>query len=228
MVAIKSDPRTTRFGSAVSRRSALRGLGGASLAALAMAVPGRVGASGGDRVAKALVAPVSSDDPVAVIEAYVTAVNAGDLKSILDLYDDKAVHIFLPTADGSAGVCLGKDQFQMWYEQSLANGDQLTLEDGTLAVDGNQAAFVSRITSEPWTKLGLDALEAHAEMVLTDGRIMTHVVVLTPESVRQLQAARDRATDVSTGSGSNPLMSMSQTGDAWSAPPSQVRPGQPY
>ena len=83
----------------------------------------------------------------------------------------------------------------MWYEQSLANSDRLAIEDGTLAVDGNQAAFVTRITSEPWTKLGLEALEAHAEMVLIDGRIMTHVVVLTPESVRQLQAARGAITN---------------------------------
>ena len=228
MVAIKGDPRTKRFVSAISRRTALRGLGGAGLATLAMAVPGRVGASDGDRLANGLFAPVSSDDPAALIEAYVTAVNVGDLEAILDLYDDKAVHIFLPTADGSAGVCLGKDQFRMWYEQSLSNGDQIALEDDSLAVDGNQAAFVAHITSEPWTKLGLDALEAHTEMVVTDGRIMTHVVVLTPESVRRLQAARDSAMDTTIGSKSNPLMTMSQSGDAWAAPPLQERPGQPY
>ena len=31
----------------------------------------------------------------------------------------------------------------MWYEQSLANDDRVELEDGTLAVDGNQATFLS-------------------------------------------------------------------------------------
>jgi hypothetical protein len=78
----------------------------------------------------------------------------------------------------------------MWYEQSLANGDRVELEDGSLAVDGNQATFLARITSEPWRELGLEALEAHSEVVVVDGRIMTHAVLLTPESVRQLQAAR--------------------------------------
>jgi ketosteroid isomerase-like protein len=191
MEAIKDDLRTKMFGSAVSRRAALRGLGGVGAAtALAVAMPGRVGASNGNGIECALFAPLASDDPAALIEDYVAAVNAGDLDGILELYADEAVHIFLPTPDGSAGVCRGKDQFRMWYEQSVANGDRLEIEDGTLAVDGNQAAFVTRITSEPWTKLGLEALEAHAEMVLIDGRIMTHVVVLTPESVRQLQAAR--------------------------------------
>ncbi len=191
MDTITGDHRTTTVTPCVSRRTALRGLGGGGLAAaLAFGAPIRTDASSDDRIARALFGPVASDDPGAVIDSYIAAVNAGDLEAILDLYADEAVHIFLPTADGSAGVCLGKDQFRMWYEQSLANGDRLELEDGTVAVDGNQAAFVTRITSEPWTKLGLDALEAYTEMVLIDGRIMTHVVVLTPESVRQLQTAR--------------------------------------
>jgi hypothetical protein len=125
-----------------------------------------------------------------VVEAYIAAANAGDLEAILDLYDDDAFHIALPSPDGSAGVCVGKEQFTMWYEQSLANGERVELEDGSLAVDGNQTSFVTRITSEPWSKLGLDALAAQSEMVVIDGRIATHVVLLTPESVRQLQAAR--------------------------------------
>ena len=175
---------------AVSRRTALRGLGGTGVAiALAVAAPIRAAADDGDRIAHALFG-ATSGDPVAVIAAYVTAVNAGDLEAILALYADKAVHIFLPTPDGSAGVCLGKAQFTMWYEQSLANRDRVEVEDGTLAVDGNQATFLTSISSEPWRKLGLEALQAKADLVVIDGRIMTHLVTLTPESVRKLQAAR--------------------------------------
>jgi SnoaL-like domain len=228
MDAINGELRTTMFGSAVSRRAALRGLGGAGLAALAIGIPTRAGASDGDRIANALFGPSSGDDPAAVIEDYLAAVNAGDLEGILDLYADDAVHIFLPTADGSAGVCLGKDQFRMWYEQSLANGDRIAVPDGTLAVDGNQAAYVTRISSDPWTKLGLDALEAHTDMVLIDGRIMTHVVVLTPESVRQLQAARGSVTDPTMDRIANPLMTVPQTREPWAAPPMQERFGKPY
>ena len=185
------DLRTPVRTNCVSRRAALRGLGGGSLAAaLAFGAPIRTGASSEDRIAKALFGAVSNDDPAAVIAAYLAAVNAGDLEGILDLYADDAVHIFLPTADGSAGVCHGKAQFTMWYEQSLANGDRVALEDGSLAIDGNQASFVTQITSAPWSKLGLAALAAQADLVVIDGRIMTHVVTLTPESVRTLQAAR--------------------------------------
>jgi hypothetical protein len=191
MNAINDDLRTTVVGSAISRRAALLGLGGAGLAAaLTVGTAGRIGAHGDHQMITAQFAPTSGDDPASVIEAYIAAANAGDLEAILALYDDDAFHIALPSPDGSAGVCVGKEQFTMWYEQSLANGERVELEDGSLAVDGNQASFITRITSEPWSKLGLEALEAHSEVVVIDGRIMTHVVLLTPESVRQLQAAR--------------------------------------
>jgi len=78
----------------------------------------------------------------------------------------------------------------MWYEQSVANGDRVEVEDGTLAIDGNQATYVVHIASDPWRKLGLETLEANSEFVVIDGRIMTHVVMLTPESVRELLSAR--------------------------------------
>jgi hypothetical protein len=178
----------------VSRRTALRGLGGAGLAtALAVGIGGQVSAQHNHPITTVQFAPTSGDDPASVIEAYIAAANGGDLEEILALYDDDAFHIHLPSADGSPGVCVGKEQFRMWYEQSLAHGERVTLEEGTLAVDGNQASFVVRLTSEPWSKLGLEALEAQSEMVVIDGRIATHVVLLTPDSVRQLQAARNAA-----------------------------------
>jgi len=201
MTAINDDLRTTTLATCVSRRTALRGLGGGGLAAaLAFAAPIRAGASSEDRIANALFGAAASDDPAPVIEAYLAAANAGDLAAILDLYADDAVHIFLPTADGSAGVCLGKAQFTMWYEQSLANGDRVELEDDTLAVDGNQATYLTQISSEPWRKVGLETLEAKADLVVIDGRIMTHLVTLTPDSVRKLQAARGTISDLTMSS----------------------------
>jgi hypothetical protein len=179
------------FTNSVSRRTALRGLGAAGLAtALTVGTTSRISAHGDHPMTAARFAASSDADPAAVIDAYIAAANGGDLEEILALYADDAFHIHLPSADGSAGVCVGKDQFRMWYEMSLANGERVALEEGTVAVDGNQATFVVSITSEPWSKLGLAALEAHSEVVVIDGRIATHVVLLTPESVRQLGAAR--------------------------------------
>ena len=196
----------------VSRRTALRGLGGAGLAtALAWGTTGRINAHGDHQMTTVQFAPSSDADPAAVIDAYLAAANGGDLDAILDLYADDAVHFFLPTPDGSAGVCLGKANFRMWYEQSLANGDRVTLEDGTLAVDGNQATFLSQISSEPWRKLGVESLEAKTDLVVIDGRIVTHLVTLTPESVRTLQAARGTTADLTMGSAS-PLLPSERRG----------------
>jgi hypothetical protein len=177
----------------VSRRTALRGLGGAGIATALAVTASRVSAHTGHTTTTTRFAASSDADPAAVIEAYIAAANSGDLEDILALYADDAFHIHLPSADGSPGVCVGKDQFRMWYEMSLAHDERVALKEGTLAVDGNQASFVVRLTSEPWSKLGLEALEAQSEMVVIDGRIATHVVLMTPESVRQLQAARDAA-----------------------------------
>ena len=105
------------------------------------------------------------------------------------------MEISLPTPDGSGGVCLGKANFRMWYEQSLANGDRVELEDGTLAIDGNQATFLAQISSAPWRTLGLESLEAKTDLVVIDGRIATHLVTLTPDSVRTLRAARGATSD---------------------------------
>lgn len=134
-------------------------------------------------------------DPAAIIAAYVAAVNAGDLEGILALHDDDAVHIALPSADGSAGICRGKGEFRMWYEQSVAANDRVEVIDDSLAVDGNQATFTARVASDPWRELGLETLEAKTDIVVIDGRIMTHLMTLTPESVRQLVAARDASAN---------------------------------
>ena len=136
------------------------------------------------------VRPVQDDAPSAVIAAYAAAVNAGDLDGILALYADDAVHVALPTPDGSAGVCVGKEQFRLFYEQAVANGERLEVVDGTVAVAGDRATFVARLASGPWQELGIEALEANVEAVVADGRIATHVVMLTPASVRELLAAR--------------------------------------
>ena len=186
--------RTSRPG-AVSRRVALRGLGGAGLAAaLGVDALGHAVANGGDRPATAMLGSnprtAPAGDPAAVVAAYAAAVNAGDLAGILALYADDAVHVALPTADGSAGVCVGKAQFGMWYDQAVADAHRVEVVDGTLAVDGDRATFAVRIASDPWRALGIEALEANAEAVVVDGRITTHVEMLTPGSVRRLLSAR--------------------------------------
>ena len=134
--------------------------------------------------------PIAADDQAAVVAAYVAAVNAGDLEGILALYADDAVHVALPTADGSAGVCVGKEQFRRSYEQAVANGERLEVAGGTLAGAGDRATFVARLASGPWRELGIEALEANVEAVVEGGRIATHVVMLTPASVRELLAVQ--------------------------------------
>ena len=129
-------------------------------------------------------------DPASAVETYAEALSAGDLEGILAQYADDGIHINLPTPDGTAGVCLGKDQFRMWYEQAVADGAQVEVVEGTLAVGGDRATYVARLASDHWRELGIESLEANAEEVVVDGRIAPHIEMLNPDSVRGLLSAR--------------------------------------
>ncbi len=144
------------------------------------------------------VQPVQRYDTAAVVQAYVAAVNAGDLEWILAMYATDAVHVALPAAEGS-GVCLGKEQVRLFYEQGVANGDHIEVVDGTLEAVGDRVTFLARLSSDPWRKLGLEALEANVEAVVTDGRFTTHVVMLTPGSAWTLLTALGTIPAPSTG-----------------------------
>lgn len=187
MTTTHADTCSRMLTNVVSRRIALRGIGGTGLAAAVgfAAVRAIPGFGSANRVSAA-----EGADPAAIIAAYVAAANAHNLDSILSFYTDDAAHVFLPTPDGSAGVCLGKDQFRMWYEQSIKDGDQIEVVADSLKVEGDRATFAVRIASSPWKELGLEALEATEEAVIADGQITSHVVMLTPDSVRKLLVAR--------------------------------------
>jgi ketosteroid isomerase-like protein len=133
----------------------------------------------------------TGDDPAAVVDAYAAAVNAGDLDAILALYADDAIHMRLPTPDGTAGICRGTEQFGMMYEQDLANGYRIEVEEGTIAVAGDRVTFSARLSSEPWREQGLETLAVDSEIVLVDGKIASHVEMLSPEAARELLTALD-------------------------------------
>ena len=86
MTAINDELCTTTLTTGLSRRTALRGLGGAGLAtALALGTAGRLSAHTGHAMPPARLALSSEADPAAVVEAYIAAANAGDLEAILAL-----------------------------------------------------------------------------------------------------------------------------------------------
>ena len=67
MHATHGNLQTTARERRVSRRVAVRGLGGVGIAMLVAATPGLTRANGGDQIQNALFAPSSSDDPAAVL-----------------------------------------------------------------------------------------------------------------------------------------------------------------
>ena len=144
------------------------------------------------------VRPARVPDPAAVVAAYAAALNAGDLGRVLAFYADGAVHAALPAVEGS-GVCLGKAQFRMYYEQAVAHRDRIEVVAGSLAVDGDRVTFAARLASDPWRALGLEHLEAEVEAVVEGGRFVSHIAVLTPGSMRELLTAQGAILTALTG-----------------------------
>lgn len=181
-------PGAIALGSLLSRRAALQGLGGAGLALGALAAAARFAPS-------AAADHTSAPRPNEMVAAYVAAVNARDLDAILALYAEDAIHVALPTADGSGGVCRGRADYTIWYERALEDGIRIEVVPGSVAVDGPRATFALRTATASWTALGLGPLAGTAEIAVADGAIRTHVVMLAPEAVRQLLAAQGVAPE---------------------------------
>ena len=185
---LTTDRISTEIDSRVTRRAVMRGLGGAGLAMAGLALAGR----SAERVsADHAEPPMGTED---VITAYLYAMNAHDLEGILRLYAEDVLLVALPTPDGSAGISQGKEQCRLWYERSIASGDQIELIGRSLQIRDERATFTVMMTSTPWIELGIEQLEATVEAVVVDGLMQTHIVMLSPGGVRVLLAAQGVTT----------------------------------
>src|SRR5207244_5778903 len=61
----------------------------------------------------------SGTDPLSVANAYLAAVNAGDLNAVLATFADDGVETDLTPAPGDKGVVRGKDQLRASYTEFL-------------------------------------------------------------------------------------------------------------
>jgi steroid delta-isomerase len=79
--------------------------------------------------------------PHAVVQAYMDALNAGDLEAIVALYADDAT---VEDPVGSAPVA-GREAIRAFYARSLATPLQVRLE-GPVRVAGRECAFAFAVT----------------------------------------------------------------------------------
>jgi hypothetical protein len=169
-----------------SRRAALRRLGSGGIAALLVSRH----LAPLDSLATPDLAANAGTDPAAIVEQYLTATNAHDINAVLALYAEDAAHVVMPPPPGHpTGVYVGREQISTFYEPTATTHDHLEVVAGTLQVRGNTVTYVKRVASDPWRKLGIDALDLNIYAVVAQGQFVTYIAMMTPQSVVRLFGA---------------------------------------
>jgi hypothetical protein len=138
-------------------------------------------------VAYPLVAAAQPADPLAVVTAFNTALNAHDGATALALLADDAV---VKTPSGT--VYTGKQQIGAYVQGLFAQHYQAQVDSQRIQVMGNMVTSPGKVWLDDWRTLGIAPLDSIAEAIVQGGKIISLSAVLTPESAAKLQAAQDR------------------------------------
>jgi ketosteroid isomerase-like protein len=127
-------------------------------------------------------------DPMPVINAWLEALNAGDIDGALSyLADDAVVTIVPPPEPGTSGVFTGKEEIRGWYEGIVEEHGVTTLSD--CQVDGETVTCVNIYTGDSFTSMGIDSAVAEWVAVVRDGKLQSYSWTMSEESLAALMAA---------------------------------------
>jgi ketosteroid isomerase-like protein len=126
-------------------------------------------------------------DPMSIVNAWVAALNAGDIDGALSFVADGAVVTIVPPQPGTSGVFTGKEEIRGWYETIVGEHGMTTLSD--CQVDGETVTCVNTYAADSITAMGLDSLVADWVAVVRDGKLQSYSWTITEESLAELMAA---------------------------------------
>jgi hypothetical protein len=126
-------------------------------------------------------------DPMSVIDAWVAALNAGDIDGALSYLADDAVVTIVPPAPGTSGVFAGKGEVRGWYEGIVGEHGVTTLSD--CQADGETVTCVNTYTGDSFTSMGIDSVVGEWVAVVRDGKLQSYSWTMSEESLAALMAA---------------------------------------
>ena len=126
-------------------------------------------------------------DPMSIVNAWLAALNAGDIDGALSYVADDAVVTIVPLQPGTSGVFTGKEEIRGWYRTIVGEHGVTTLSD--CHVDGETVTCVNTYAADSITAMGLDSLVAEWVAVLRDGKFQSYSWTITEESLAELMAA---------------------------------------
>jgi hypothetical protein len=141
-------------------------------------------------------------DAMSVINAWLEALNAGDIDAALSYLADDAVVQIVPAAPGTSGVFSGKGEIRGWYETLLAQHGEGTLSD--CQVDGENVTCVNTYAEDSLRSLGLDSIVGPWVAVVREGKLQSYTFAMSDESLAAMMAAMTPAAMPETGGSAFP------------------------
>ncbi|MGD8465436.1 MAG: nuclear transport factor 2 family protein [Anaerolineae bacterium] len=130
-------------------------------------------------------------DPLAIVNSWLEALNAGDVDAALSyLADDAQI-----TSDQ---VYTGKEEIRGWYEAQVEANGASTLSD--CQVDGETVTCISSYTDDGLQAMGVDFLEGELVLVVRDGKIQSYTFAMSPESLAKLPPPPEILAETGGGS----------------------------
>ena len=135
-----------------------------------------------------VVMPVTAaDDPLSVINALDTTLNAQNIDGALALVADDAV-VRSPPQPGATGVYEGKAAVQTYLAGIVAQHIHFDLAAPRQVV-GERVTWLNNTSIDPWRTLGIAPLQGQGDATVRGGKIASLTITLTPESMAKLQRA---------------------------------------
>jgi hypothetical protein len=142
-------------------------------------------------------------DPMPIINAWVEALNAGDIDVALSYLADDAVVQIVPPAPGTSGVFTGKGEIRGWYETIVEQNGVTTLSD--CQVDGETVTCVNTYAEDSFRSMGIDFIVGEWVVVVRDGKFQSYTFTMTEESLAAIMAAMPPQAMPETGGTAVPL-----------------------
>ncbi len=118
--------------------------------------------------------------PQEVINSWQEAMNAGDMDKALSYLAEDAVVTIVPAMEGD-GVYNGHAEIRGWYEPLLASKGVTTLSN--CKGDGETVTCLDTYADEGLKSMGVDFIEGEFIAVVSDGKIQSYALTITPESL---------------------------------------------
>ena len=118
-------------------------------------------------------------DPVAIVNSWVEALNAGDVDAALSYLGDD---VQITPSPGTTYT--GKEEIRGWYETLVAGSSVNTLSD--CRVDGENVTCHTVFADDGLQAAGVDSIEGELVLVVRDGKIRTYTFTPSPESLAAL------------------------------------------